>query len=299
MTTLALPLLYNPAAGRGRMGRRAAAICRLLAENGVRHEAIASRGPGDIERRVGELVGEGHRRLLVVGGDGSVNEAVNGIMASDPSVGLGVIPSGTGNDFAKACATPPHWEHATALLADRLNSDTPPRPVDVGRCNNRYFANGAGIGFDARVSAIAKRISLPIGDLVYLLGVFRALAQGVATPRLTLRYAGETYEGPVTLISAANGPWVGGVFNIAPDAENDDGLLDLVYAMPVGRIRLLTLLPRILQGTHRQAPEVRERRVRSLEIVADQPLPCHLDGEVQPEARRFRIELLPGALRLL
>jgi YegS/Rv2252/BmrU family lipid kinase len=260
---------------------------------------MASRGPGEIEALASSAVDDGHRRVIVVGGDGSVHEALNGILSTDGSVELGIIPVGTGNDFAKASSIPMHWEHATALLADRISSNSPGRPVDAGRCNSRYFANGAGIGFDAKVADYADRIRLPIGDLVYLIAVFQAMRSGTSTPNLTMTHGAEIVEGSFTLANFANGPWVGGMFHIAPAAQNDDGLLDLVYAEALSGWRIMKLLPRILRGDHLDEPELHASSVRKCEIVADQPVLSHLDGEVQAPQTHFSIEVLPGAFRLL
>ncbi|MDH4108803.1 MAG: diacylglycerol kinase family lipid kinase [Gammaproteobacteria bacterium] len=292
-------LLFNPTAGRGRAGRLAGAISSLLTENGIRHDAVPSRAAGDIERLAFEAASAGQQRIVVAGGDGSIYEAVNGILRANSKAGLGVIPVGTGNDFAKACSIPLHWEHAASLLADRLTSRAPPLLLDAGRCNDRYFANGVGVGFDAKVSAIAKSIRLKIGDLVYLLAIFRAMAQGIESPRLTMKFGGEIYEGSLTLANIANGSWVGGMFYIAPHARNDDGVLNLVYAKPVTRRRIVALLPKLMNGTHLDAPEIFQAPVRKCEIIADEPIPSHLDGEVQPPATDFRIEIVPSALRLL
>ncbi len=299
MIATSVPLLFNPTAGRGRAGRRAEAIVDMLGENGVRTTPVPSRAEGDIEQMAFDMIGEGHRHLIVAGGDGSIHEAVNGIMRAGGEADLSIIPIGTGNDFAKAASIPVHWEHAAALLADRIESGGSARSVDVGRCNERYFANGAGIGFDAKVSAIARDLRLPMGDLVYLLALFRAMRSRVTTPRLTMTFGDERIEGEMTLANFSNGPWVGGMFHIAPDARNDDGLLDLVYADPVSRGRIVTLLPKLLRGTHLDAPEVHAHTLRKCRVIADAPVVSHLDGEVQPPQSEFEIELLPGALRLL
>ena len=299
MTNAPVPLVFNPTAGRGRAGRLAAAISASLSASGVPNTPIASRASGDVETATAIAVNEGHRRIVVAGGDGSVHEAVNGILRYDPSVELGIIPIGTGNDFAKASSIPLHWEHATALLADRISSGAPSIPIDAGRCNNRYFANSAGIGFDARVAAIAADMTLPIGDLVYLLAVFKAMREGIATPNMVLTFGNEVVESELTLASFSNGPWVGGLFHIAPPAHNDDGFLDLVYAEPVSRRRLVTLLPKILRGRHYDEPEVQTASIRKCELVVDAPVVSHLDGEIQPPQDRFTIEVMTGAIRLL
>ncbi len=299
LSSTPVPLVFNPTAGRGRAGRLAAVISASLSASGVPNTPIASRAAGDVEKAVAIAVNEGHRRIVVAGGDGSVHEAVNGILSTDPSAELGVIPIGTGNDFAKASSIPLHWEHAAALLADRISSGAPSIPIDAGRCNNRYFANSAGIGFDAKVAAIAAESKLPIGDLVYLLAVFKAMREGIATPNVVLTFGNEIVDGQLTLASFSNGPWVGGLFHIAPPAHNDDGFLDLVYAEPVSRRRLVALLPKILRGRHYDEPEVRTASVRKCELALDAPVVSHLDGEIQPPQDRFTIEVMAGAIRLL
>ncbi len=220
-------------------------------------------------------------------------------MRSGSQTALGVIPVGTGNDFAKACSIPLHWEDATRLLADRIGSDMPLRYIDAGRVNDRYFANGAGIGFDAKINIIARRNRLPIGDLVYLIAVFQGVWDGVISPGIKMRYDSTDYEGSVTLVEICNGASVGGMFQIAPMAKNDDGLLDLVFVQPVSRLRIFALLPRLIQGTHISAPEVSCSTVNAVHLIAEEPVPSHLDGEIQPMQSEFHIEILKRSLAIL
>ena len=299
MPKLPISLFVNPVAGRGRAARSIDLLRNLLYANDVDHELVVSDEAGDIERQVFQRAAAGARQILVAGGDGSIHEAVNGLMLSGGDTALGVIPIGTGNDFAKACTIPPYWEDAVVLLADRINSDTPDRFIDVGQMNDRFFANGAGIGFDAKVTRIAEGIRLPIGDLVYLLAVFRAMLDGVTTPELRIDYGNESYAGPLVLASISNGDWVGGMFNIAPMARNDDGELDLVFAKPVGSLRMMNLLPRLLQGTHLDQPEIVHKPVKRCEIVSTAPVPSQLDGELQPMYSEFSIRVIENGLRLI
>jgi len=299
MSAETIHLFLNPTAGRGRAGRRQARIVELLQDSGLPFELYKSLAVGDLEEQVKRHVDDGAERIVVAGGDGTVHEAVNGIMRSGRDAALGVIPTGTGNDFAKACDIPLNWEHATRLLADRLAAGHQARTIDVGTMNQRFFANGAGVGFDAKVTRIARSFHLPIGDLVYLLAIFRAMIDGIATPRLEISAADFSWDGPATLASISNGPWIGGMFHIAPMASNDDGKLELMIADPVSRRRILTLLPKLMSGTHMEETECRHASVTNLTIVSSEPLASHLDGEVQPLQQRFDLEILPGALRLL
>ncbi len=299
MNTEPIPLFVNPVAGRGRAGRIIPRVSRLLDSVGLVHVLIESESVGDLETRVLDAVSAGAEKVLVAGGDGSIHEVVNGILRSGRPVELGVIPIGTGNDFAKASSIPVDWQDATTELAGRLQSDTPARPIDAGRMNDRFFANGAGIGFDAKINRIARDIQWRIGDLVYLAAVFKGIMDGVTTPHVTMKFSGQTVEGPITLANISNGAWVGGMFHIAPMARNDDGELDLVIAGAVSRLRIMALLPKLMLGTHIDQPEITHSRVTRCEITATAPVPSHLDGEVQPLQTNFEIEVLKDALRLM
>ncbi|MCG8370488.1 MAG: YegS/Rv2252/BmrU family lipid kinase, partial [Proteobacteria bacterium] len=246
MTARPVHLFLNPTAGRGRAGKREARIRELLGKDDIALDVHRSRAVGDLEKQVRERVDAGARRIVVAGGDGSVHEAVNGIMRAAGDAAFGVIPTGTGNDFAKAAGIPLDWRHATALLAGRMATGTNGRSIDIGRMNDRYFANGAGIGLDARVTRIARSYRAPIGDLVYLLAIFRAMLEGIASPHMRIVSESANREGATTLVNVANGDWIGGMFNIAPNARNHDGRFDLLVVAPVSRPRILQLLPKLM-----------------------------------------------------
>jgi diacylglycerol kinase (ATP) len=294
-----LHLFLNPTAGRGRAGRRQSRIVELMGQCGLGVQCHTSQSPGDVEKQVHRQVDIGATHIVVAGGDGSIHEAVNGLLSSEKQAALGVIPTGTGNDFAKACGIPLNWEHATRLLADRIAAGEKPRKIDAGRFNNRYFANGAGVGFDAKVTRIAQSIRWPIGDLVYLLAIFRTMIDGIASPKVQIIADDYVWDGPVTLAAISNGPWVGGMFHIAPGADNTDGILQLLIAKPVTRRRILTLLPKLISGEHLQEADIAHRPVTHLTIKAELPIASHLDGEVQPLQTDFELSILPGALNLL
>ena len=299
MSTTSIPLFINPTAGRGRAGRRLPTIERLLRDNGVDTDVHPSTAMGDIEQQVRAVIDAGTDRIIVAGGDGSVHEAVNGIMRAEKDAALGIIPTGTGNDFAKAAGISLDWQATARLLADRITSNSPARRIDVGRMNERYFGNGAGVGFDAKVSRIARDFKWPIGDLVYLVAVLRAMIDGIITPNMKIVADDFSWDGPLTLANISNGAWVGGMFHIAPMADHADGMLDLLIVAPVSGPRILRLLPKLMQGEHMGETEITHVSLRSLRITAAAPVPSHLDGEVQPLGTSFDIEILPGALSLI
>ena len=220
-------------------------------------------------------------------------------MAAGGEAALGVVPVGTGNDFAKAAGIPLDWEAATTLLARRITDGAGPRRIDLGRMNDRWFANGAGIGLDAKVTQIARSYRWPVGDLVYLAAIFRAMAGGISTPEIRIETDELQWDGPLTLANISNGPWIGGMFHIAPMASNDDGLLELVIAAPVTRRRILQLLPKLMRGSHVGEAEIMHASVQRVTVTAAAAVPSHLDGEVQPLQSEFEIEVLPEALQLL
>lgn len=299
MTARTPSLFLNPIAGRGRARRRLPRILQLMEAAGIHAVVHQSVAVGDLEKQVLEAARDGATQLIVAGGDGSVHEAVNGIMKAGGSAALGVVPVGTGNDFAKAAGIPLDWEAAATLLARRIADDARPRRIDLGRMNDRWFANGAGIGLDAKVTQIARSYRWPIGDLVYLAAIFHAMMDGIATPEIVIEADDFRWDGPLTLANVSNGPWVGGMFHIAPMAKNEDGVLELLIAAPVTRGRILQLLPKLMRGSHMDEREIVHASVRRVKVSASAAVPSHLDGEVQPLQSVFEIEVLPESLQLL
>ena len=299
MATRNPSLFLNPIAGRGRAKRRLPRILQLLEASGIHAVVHQSTAVSDLEHQVREAVRDGAKQPIVAGGDGSIHEAVNGIMEAGGEAALGVVPVGTGNDFAKAAGIPLDWESATTLLARRVADGARPRRIDLGRMNGRWFANGAGIGLDAKVTQIARSYRWPIGDLVYMAAIFRAMVDGIATPDILIEADDFRWDGPLTLANVSNGPWVGGMFHIAPMANNEDGKLELLIAAPVTRGRILQLLPKLMRGSHMDETEIVHTSVNRVKVSASAAVPSHLDGEVQPLQTDFDIEVLPQALQLL
>lgn len=299
MSSARLPLYVNPTAGRGRAGKRLPRIIELLEHGGIETTVRASSRIGDLEKQILKAVDAGASQILLAGGDGSIYEAANGVLRSRNDAAIGIIPTGTGNDFAKAADIPLDWETACVLLADRMSSNAPARRIDAGRMNDRFFVNGVGIGFDAKVTSIARTYRWPIGDFVYLLGIFSAMLDGIATPNLSIHSDDFEFEGPVTLASVCNGPYLGGMFHFAPMADNADGKLELLVVAPVTRRRIVSLLPKLMRGEHMNEAEVTHVSVRRLVIESEEAMPSHLDGEVQAFSTHFEIEILPEALRLI
>ncbi|HVC36932.1 MAG TPA: diacylglycerol kinase family protein [Gammaproteobacteria bacterium] len=288
-------LIINPAAGRGAGHKLGPAIASYLAQLAVTAQAFYSDSPGGVTRLVKEQMHVQPDVLLIAGGDGTVHEAVNGWMQAGGSVPLAVIPLGTGNDFSKMLAAGADWREACRCIA---NGNA--RRVDVGRCNDFYFANSLGIGFDAQVAQAANRMQWLRGNLVYGVAVAGTLLFRHRTPTVRLQHNGGTLDTSITLIAVSNGCCEGGAFQLAPHAKIDDGLFDVIVAQGLSRLGILALVPRVLRGNHLGRPGIIDFKTDRLLIESEAGLPVHADGEIRyTDAKRLDIEILPQRLTVL
>jgi YegS/Rv2252/BmrU family lipid kinase len=286
--------IVNPVAGRGRgaklRAQARAALDRLVP--GI--EFVETERPG---HATGLSRAARDRPLVVaVGGDGTVREVAAGLAGS--AAELAVIPAGSGNDFDKNLGIPSDVEAAC-----RLAAECPARPIDLVRVTagdrTEVYANAAGFGFDARVIHEARKLKRLRGMPLYLVAVLLAV-RDFDCPAVRITVEGRSWQQPVLLIAAANGRCYGGGMKVAPDARPDDGRLDICVIDAVGRLRILRCLPELIRGTHGTLPEVAFHRSPALELEFEGPVPVQLDGDLLdwPEARRFRLEVLPAALRV-
>lgn len=237
--------------------------------------------------------------LIVVGGDGMVHFGADCVAGT--ALPLGVIPSGTGNDFARGVGVP-LGDPAAAVdaLLDALAR--PIRRIDAIRVTRadgaeEWVLGAVSAGFDALVSARANRMSRPRGASRYTVAMLRELA-GLKPLRYRLTIDGVTSEEEAVLLAVANNGFIGGGMHIAPDALLDDGELDLLLVRPLGRLRFLTLFPRVFSGRHAGLPQVRLERVRRVRIDSPDPLPVFADGE-SLGTLPVDLEVVPGAVSLL
>jgi YegS/Rv2252/BmrU family lipid kinase len=288
-----IELIVNPCAGRGKAARLAPDAVARLRGHGVQCEARYTSAPGDATRLVAEALRGGAECVVVAGGDGTVNEAVNGYVGiARGAQAIGFIPMGTGNDFAKMLGTGNDWRIACDRIAEGRR-----RRVDAGRCNGRCFANGIGAGFDAQVALEANGIPWLRGNVVYGAALARTLLLRHRTPRARIAHDGGAIEGRITLIAVANGTTYGGAFRIAPAADVADGMLELVVANALSRTGILGFVPHVMRGSHVGREGVTVLRTRRVVVEIDEPLAVHADGEIIGNAlKRIEVEALRGAL---
>ena len=236
--------------------------------------------------------------LVVVGGDGMVNLGVN--LVATTGVPLGIVPAGTGNDFAAGLGIPTGDPTAAiALLVDAL--DRSPRLIDAARVTGpsiepRWFAGVLSAGFDAAVNERANSMRYPKGASRYVLALIAELIT-LRTRHYHLTIDGEEVEVDSGLLSVANNTTIGGGMRIAPDARLDDGLLDVFIVKPVSRIRFIRLFPKVFSGTHAGLDVVEFRRARTVTVSAP-GIAGYADGERFGELP-LTVELVPGALSVL
>lgn len=291
--------LCNPAAGRGRTRRLAANLRETLSASGVRGEWLETREPGEATALAERSARDGAGTVVAIGGDGTVNEAVDGLMRlpAEKRPAFGHLPTGTGNDYAKTLGlTPRNLGGAVRVLGKRLL-----KRLDVGEVNGRFFANGVGVGFDGAVAEGVGRVPWLGGVAAYVASAVTTLATW-RNFRLRLEADGEVFEGPALLACVSLGRCCGGGFYLTPSAEPDDGLFDLCTLGDFGRLEALWSIPKALSGRHVSLRKASIRRARRVTLSSDRPLVAHLDGNLfrqaaSPDPLVFGIH--PGALEVV
>jgi YegS/Rv2252/BmrU family lipid kinase len=251
-------------------------------------------------------VADGFDVVVAVGGDGTANEVLNGLMqakqAGEESAAMGVLSVGRGNDFAFGVGVPRDLAAACRVLAQDQR-----RWVDVGRVvggdypQGRYFGNGIGVGFDTVVGLVAQKMKWLRGFFGYFVATLKTVFLYFRAPTVQISLDEETTTQAALMVAIMNGRRVGGGFMMAPQAQLDDGLLDFCIADEVSRARIFGLIPHFIKGTQATQPEIRTGRARRVVVTAiEGVLPGHADGEVLcTEGRQLTIELLPRQIEVL
>ena len=237
---------------------------------------------------------------MIVGGDGSVHEVVNGIVGSEP-VELAVIPRGTGWDFVRTFGIPRDVDRAVDVA---LEGDV--RVIDAGLATYRtwagdeersYFANVASAGISGAIAKRANESSKALGGKVSYYWSTLAVFLGWQTGEMRISVDSEVRSGKMIDVMVCNGRYLGGGMMMCPEAEPDDGLFDVLEIGDVTKRDLLFTLPKSYRGKHLPHPRLELLRGAVVSVEAEEPLPIELDGE-QPGTTPAKFEILPGALRL-
>ncbi len=295
--SLHLTVAINPSASFGRRRDVGPRVAERLAAAG--HVVVMLREPNlELLRRETEhAVGRGTDALIVVGGDGMVSLGTN--LVAGTATPLGVVASGTGNDMARALGLP--IDDAEAGIEQLLAAlARQPRVIDAARVRHggltTWFAGALSAGFDARVNERANTMTRPRGPSRYTIAMLREL-MSFRPIQYSLVVDGVAREVSAMLVAVSNGVSIGGGMKITPDAELDDGELDLLIVHALSKPRFLRLFPRVFAGSHVGEPEVEITRVRTVSLAAADVV-AYADGE-RVGSLPVEVEIVPGALRIL
>jgi YegS/Rv2252/BmrU family lipid kinase len=303
---MSMRLILNPIAGRGAAERLAPRITAILDELGVAYDLVRTERPWHAADLAEQAARDRCGAVVTASGDGTANEALNGLMRAradgHDGTAMSILPVGTGNDFAYGLGMRGDIESCCRALADgRLV------PMDVGVVHGgdypdgRYFGNGVGIGFDAAVGFEAVKIRRLRGLPAYLLAALRTIFIYYQAPTVHIRYGSEELTQASLMVSVMNGQRMGGGFFMAPDGDPGDGALDLCIAASPSKLRILRLITYFLKGTQATQPEILTARSGAVTVRAvEGTLPAHCDGETLCLAgEELRIGMIPGALEFI
>ena len=292
--------IVNPAAGGGRSRKLLGPALERLRAGGVAIEVSQTKGEGDATRIAREAYGQGFRKFIAVGGDGTSYEVVNGLFPQASAEGrptLGFLPLGTGNSFLRDFSTR-GVEHAIeSLISNRA------RACDVLRLRHRgglvHYINLLSVGFPADVATLRARRFSGQGELGYFISIFLGLARLERRP-FPVRVEGETEfdRRRCLFLTFNNSKFTGGTMMIAPKAETNSGLIEYVRWGAIGRLGLMRNLPGLYDGTHIHHPLAERKAVRKVEFDLEAPVDVMVDGEVLT-LHCEALDVLPGALNVV
>ena len=282
-------MILNPAANKGRGTPSRVEVSSFLALRGVRPVWHITEGPGHAAKIVESLPED--VLAVAVGGDGTVREVAAACTGTART--LGILPTGSGNDYVKALGIGTKPRRALEVLATRKA-----RTVDAGEVNGVPFNNGLGVGFDAEVAAGVAEAPAYLGGVGrYMWSVGRLLWNFQCHDAVVKLDGGRTVESKTILVAVALGTTYGARFRLAPRASLDDGLFDVVWSEEVDRVEVLKLIPRAFGSSLLEDPKVHMARAREVEVTFGEEIAAHVDGEILEPTRDFHVRILPGALR--
>jgi len=291
-------VIFNPGAGQRNAHRELEKALEPLAKRGWEVAQRETRGKGDALRYAQEALSSGYEAVIVAGGDGTINEVVNGLVRSD--VALGVLPLGTGNVWAREIGMPfPTPLRPSHLLAgaQRL-AEGLIYTVDLGQAGERTFLLWAGVGFDAQVvedlNPILKRY---LGPLAYIFTGLSLARKSVGTP-VTITIDGEEISRKVLFIEISNVRLYAAILRLAPEAYLDDGLLEITIFKGEGILALVRHFFKMLICRHLCDPQVERYKGKRVRLSATPPLPVHVDGDYLGTTP-LECTVLPQALRVI
>ncbi|HEY5158568.1 MAG TPA: diacylglycerol kinase family protein [Anaerolineales bacterium] len=295
-------VILNPYSNRWKAKARWPEAEAVLKAAGVDFELVISEGPGHIIELAEQAARQGFSPIIAAGGDGTIGEAVNGLAHAAESekdlLGpLGILPLGTANDMAYNLSLPTDLQAAVKIIK---TGNT--RRMDIGKVNDRYFANNSAAGLEPYVTTKQIRITWISGILRYLVAAVWAIME---RPKwvANIKWDDGEYNGPVSLVTIGNGSRSGGVFYMIPHADPFDGKLTFVYGYRSTRRAMLSTLPRAMKpaaGSYVEMEGIFEQNATWIKIHLENPSPAHTDGELFSDAiQDLEYHIYPGRLQIL
>jgi len=308
--------INNPIAGRGRVKKHWPEVQQGLIDASIEFDVSATSAPLEAVT-LAEKAATKYSTVIAVGGDGTIHEVVNGLLhasSEGETIALGVVPLGNGDDFAKMI--PPQttiggkvfdWHIAIEKIAQGQT-----KLFDVGRMYGdqlrskqdnkpQYFMNGMDIGFGAQAALNFTKVpSFLTGMAAYLAAILKTLID-YHIPNVSIQIDDQkAFEQSTTMTAITNGRCFGSGFWVCPEAQVDDGLLDVMVTQSVGRLKILRLIPKIMKGTHVNEPILKNYRARRVVINSEHPLVVEADGEIPyPQTQHLEVQILDKKLRVI
>jgi YegS/Rv2252/BmrU family lipid kinase len=297
VTNPEIAVIVNPRAAGGKALKALPVINHTLESLKCSYAIYVTKGSGDAIQAARAFAEEGAARIVAVGGDGTVNEVVNGIYQSGADAALGLVPVGHGTDLARYLGTTKDVAQAAQRACKRDVSR-----IDLGLARYsdgtaRAFINIAGLGFDAIVAAKAQKSRLPGGNLPYLGSALTTLV-GFQNLQVKIEADGQIIETPGVFVQIANAQYMGGGYHFAPMASMDDGLLDVCIVGDFGKLELIREIPGVYKGKHVTHPKFSHVAAKCISIETSTPAMVQLDGELVGQTP-VQFSVLPAAIALV
>jgi len=285
--------ILNPVAGKGKTLRLVPEIEGYFRVKAGKYIIETTKYPGHATEIAADYSARGDYRIYSVGGDGTLNEVLNGMAFSGSS--LAVIPSGSGNDFIRSVFLNPHY---TDIIAETVEGRE--KMIDFARVNGKCFINIISLGFDAQVAHKTehfKKIPLISGKIAYILGILTSIME-CSNHYIELKVDDVPIKTGTLLIAVGNGRYYGGGMLALPTAEVDDGLLDICHVESKKRTSILRLFPKYMKGVHGSIKGVHFYKGKRVEIRPDCPIPMNMDGEILI-VEKADLEIIPKGLKFI
>nr|WP_309101444.1 diacylglycerol kinase [Fredinandcohnia onubensis] len=267
-------IIYNPTSGRELFKRHLPEVLEKLEKAGFETSCHATTGAGDATNAARIAVERKYDLVVAAGGDGTINEVVNGLAEQEYRPTLGIIPVGTTNDFARAIGVPRNIDGACDVIVEGNSV-----PIDIGRINDKYFVNIAGGGRLTELTyEVPSKLKTMLGQLAYYLKGMEMLPS-IRPTEVSIEYDGKLFEGEIMLFLVSLTNSVGGFEKLAPDSSMNDGLFDLLILKKANLADFIKVATLAIRGEHINDPHVLYTKANRVKVNPTEKMQINLDGE--------------------